>query len=79
MMFLNCFSLQVNAQIRQQCAALRAKGEISPHSVFVSPLLNALDHCTGYYGDGFWSSGRSLTYGGIDRPLDEAEQPMYIW
>ncbi|GAA5966782.1 hypothetical protein JCM21900_005112 [Sporobolomyces salmonicolor] len=31
----------------------------------------------GYYGDGFWSSGRSLRYEGNQRPLEPADEPTW--
>ncbi|KAK4051344.1 hypothetical protein OIV83_002828 [Microbotryomycetes sp. JL201] len=32
----------------------------------------------GYYGDGFWSSGHSLRYGDIEKPLEADEMPEFI-
>ncbi|GAA5912506.1 hypothetical protein JCM5296_000398 [Sporobolomyces johnsonii] len=42
-------------------------------------LRNALSglRSRGYYGDGFWSSGRSLTYEGHERQMDPADEPTW--
>lgn len=33
----------------------------------------------GYYGDGFWSKGRSLKYENANVPLDREDRPMFTW
>ena len=32
-----------------------------------------------YYGDGFWSNGRSLKYDNAQVPYDPEERPMFVW
>lgn len=33
----------------------------------------------GYYGDGFWSTGRALTSGRQEVAFEPDEQPVYTW
>lgn len=49
-----------------------------PFVLQIRKQLSAL-RAKGYYGDGFWSSGKLLQYGEISKPFDPAEEPAFTW